>query len=69
MASDKLKAEPERNWGEPIDMVEFGRKLAARRSELGDPPGTRNSGARRTPAKRALLAEIEKLGAAKGIKW
>lgn len=69
MASKTSKAEAERNWGEPIDMVDFGRELAARRAELGDPPGTRNSGKRRTPAKRALLVEIEKAAAAKGIKW
>jgi len=69
MASKNSKAEPERNWGEPIDMEEFGRQLAARRAELGDPPGTRNSGGRRTASKRALLAEIDKAAAAKGIKW
>jgi hypothetical protein len=48
---------------------EFGRRLAARRVELGDPPGTRNSGNRRTASKRTLLAEIEKVAAAKGIEW
>jgi hypothetical protein len=69
MASKTSKAEPERNWGEPIDMEEFARKLAARRAELGNPPGTRNSGARRTASKRALLAEIDNLAAAKGFKW
>ena len=53
-------------------MAEFGRRIAARKAELGlptDPYGPescrrlRNSGADRTPSKRALLAEIEKLGA------
>lgn len=54
-----------------IRMAEFGRRIAARKAELGlstDPydPETcrrlRNSGENRTPSKRALMAEIEKLG-------
>lgn len=57
-----------------IRMGEFGRRIAARRVELGlstDPYDLetcrrlRNSGANRTPSKRALLAEIGKLGG----KW
>lgn len=70
MASKTSKAEPvEEEFGRRVTLEEFGRKLAARRAELGNPPGTRNSGARRTASKRALLAEVEKLAAAKGIKW
>lgn len=69
MVSKTSKAEAERNWGEPIDMADFGRTLATRRAELGDPPGTRNSGANRTPGKRALLAEIDRVAAAKGFRW
>ena len=29
----------------------------------------RNSGARRTGSKQALLAEIDRLAAAKGVRW
>lgn len=65
MASKILKAKPENNWGEPIDMAEFGRSLAARRAELGNLPGTRNSGKRRTESKKALLKAIE----ATGKRW
>lgn len=45
-----------------IDMAEFGGTLARRRAELGEPDAPRNSGARRTPAKRALLKAIEDAG-------
>jgi hypothetical protein len=45
-----------------IDMAEFGRTLARRRAELGEPEAPRNSGARRTPSKRALLKAIEDAG-------
>ena len=69
MASKTLKAEPERNWGEPIDMIDFGRKLAARRAAAGNPELPRNSGKRRTESKRALLAEIDKAAAKKGFRW
>jgi len=69
MASKTLKAEPERNWGEPIDMIDFGRDLARRRAELGNPELPRNSGKRRTASKRALLAEIDKAAAKKGFRW
>jgi hypothetical protein len=37
-------------------------RLAARRAEIGEVEVPRNSGNRRTASKRALLAEIEKLG-------
>ena len=65
MASKISKAKAEENWGDPIDMVEFGRALAVRRAELGNPPGTRNSGKRRTASKKALLEAIE----ATGKRW
>jgi hypothetical protein len=45
-----------------IDMEEFGRELIARRAAAGNPTVPRNSGTRRTPSKRALLAAIEKAG-------
>lgn len=45
-----------------IDMAEFGRTLARRRAELGEPEAPRNSGARRTHSKRALLKAIEDAG-------
>lgn len=47
---------------EPIDMAAFGRALAARRAELGEPELPRNNGTRRTASKRALLEAIEKAG-------
>ena len=46
-------------------MAELGARLARRKAELGLPELPRNVGANRTPSKRALLAEIEKLGG----KW
>ena len=48
-----------------IDMAELGARLAARRAELGELDLPRNSGKRRTPSKKALLAAIE----AAGGKW
>lgn len=45
-----------------IDMAEFGRVLAERRAALGYPEAPRNSGARRTASKRALLKAIEDAG-------
>jgi hypothetical protein len=45
-----------------VDMAEFGRELARRRAELGNPELPRNSGKRRTASKRALLKAIEKAG-------
>ena len=48
-----------------IDMVEFGRRIAARKAELGIPDPPRNAGNNRTASKRALLKAIEDLGG----KW
>ena len=56
----KVKAEPR-----VIDMAELGARLAARKAELNLPELPRNAGNNRTSSKRALLAEIEKLGG----KW
>jgi hypothetical protein len=59
----------EQDWGEPIDLVEFGRALAKRRAEYearnGPVPVPRNSGKRRTVSKKALLKAI----AATGKVW
>ena len=50
---------------EPIEIEEFGRRIAARKAALGlaDPP--RNAGKNRTASKRALLKAIEDVGG----KW
>lgn len=62
MASKTSKAEQ----GKPvIQMAEFGRRIAARKAELGLPDPPRNSGKNRTPSKRALLKAIEDAGG----KW
>ena len=61
MASKTSSVKPEA----VIDMAELGGRLAARKAELGLPELPRNPGENRTPSKRALLAEIEKLGG----KW
>lgn len=61
MASKTSVAEP----GEPvIDMAELGAKIARRRAELGitDADIPRNSGARRTTSKKALLKAIKDIG-------
>ena len=51
------------SWpGRRISHVKFARELARRRAELGEPELPRNSGKRRTAAKRALLKAIEKAG-------
>ena len=60
----------ERNWGAPIDMVEYGRWLTRRRAEIEAETGKpftvpRNSGKRRTASKKALLRAI----AATGKAW
>jgi len=47
---------------EPTTLEAMSARLAARRAELGVIEVPRNSGSRRTSSKRALLAEIEKLG-------
>ena len=52
--------------GQPvIRMGEFGRRIAARKTELGLPDPPRNAGNNRTPSKRALLKAIEDAGG----KW
>lgn len=61
MASKVSKAEPKG----VIRMADVGARVAARKAELGLPELPRNSGKNRTASKRALLAEIEKLGG----KW
>lgn len=48
-----------------IDMIVFGRALAIRTTRAGDPVVPRNTGARRTASKRALLKAIE----VSGGKW
>ncbi|WP_158298989.1 hypothetical protein [Sphingomonas psychrotolerans] len=48
-----------------IDLAELGARIAERRAALGVGDLPRNSGKRRTPSKKALLAAIE----AAGGKW
>ena len=48
-----------------IRMGEFGRRIAARKPELGLPDPPRNAGQNRTASKRALLKAIEEMGG----KW
>ena len=50
---------------EPITLEALGERIAARRAALGNPDVPRNSGARRTSSKRALLKAIEEAGG----KW
>lgn len=63
------------DWpGRRLDMAAYGRELvrarAAIEAETGEPfTVPRNSGARRTESKKALLAEIDRLAAAKGFRW
>lgn len=47
---------------EPTTLEVMSERLAARRAEIGPVDVPRNSGKRRTEVKRALLAEIDKLG-------
>lgn len=47
---------------EPMTLEAMAERIAARRAEIGMVEVPRNSGNRRTASKRALLAEIEKLG-------
>jgi hypothetical protein len=47
---------------EPVTLEAMADRIAARRAEIGEVEVPRNSGNRRTASKRALLAEIEKLG-------
>jgi hypothetical protein len=64
MASKSSKADPA--WtGRKLDIPAFSEALVKRRAELGEPELPRNPGKNRTASKRALLAEIEKLGG----KW
>lgn len=59
----KQSAQASAEWpGRRIDFAEFSARLAARKAELGEIEIPRNSGTLRTASKRALLAEIEKLG-------
>ena len=51
--------------GRRLDMSEFGRRIAARKAELGLPDPPRNAGANRTESKKALLKAIDDLGG----KW
>lgn len=61
MASRTSK--PTDDWtGRRLDMGEFGRRIAARKAELGLPDPPRNAGKNRTPSKRALLKAIEDAG-------
>lgn len=48
-----------------IRMAEVGKRIAARRAELGIGELPRNAGTRRTASKRALLKAIEDAGG----KW
>jgi hypothetical protein len=63
----------EQNWGEPIDLAEFGRGLARRRAEYeaknGPNPVPRNSGTRRTESKKALLDAINAITDKQGWRW
>ena len=62
-ASTKKPATLGTDWqGRRMDFADFAARLEARRTEIGPIDVSRNSGTRRTKAKRALLAEIEKLG-------
>jgi len=54
------------DWpGQRIDHSAFAAALAERRAALGNPDLPRNTGARRTPSKKALLKAIEETGG----KW
>lgn len=71
----KLKRSIVEVWGgRTFDMAAYGRALARRRAEIEAETGQpftvpRNNGTRRTASKRALLAEIDQLAAARGIRW
>lgn len=71
--SKTLVAETE-NYGQTILMADFARDLARRRAAFEAENGApfdlpRNSGERRTQGKKALLAEVDRLAAAKGFRW
>jgi hypothetical protein len=63
----------EQNWGEPIDLVEYGRALAQRRAEYqaenGPIPVPRNAGTRRTESKQALLDALNAITDKQGWRW
>jgi hypothetical protein len=68
MANESSRLESEKNYGRTISLEEFGQELTRLRAEYEARYGypcelPRNSGARRTASKRALLAEIDKLAA------
>lgn len=64
MASKSSKATD--GWtGRRVDMAEFGRRIAARKAELGLPDPPRNAGKNRTASKQALLKAIKDAGG----KW
>ncbi|HEY6817542.1 MAG TPA: hypothetical protein VI168_18550 [Croceibacterium sp.] len=65
MASNTSNSSPDGWTGRRLDMAEFGRRIAARKAELGLPDPPRNAGTNRTPSKRALLKAIEDAGG----KW
>ena len=51
------------DWpGVVLNHADYSAALARRRAELGNPELPRNSGARRTASKRALLKAIEDAG-------
>jgi hypothetical protein len=50
---------------DPIALAELGRRIGARKAELGLPDPPRNAGNNRTASKRALLKAIEDIGG----KW
>jgi hypothetical protein len=57
----KTPSDPD--WpGRTIDLLEFGRRIAARKAELGLPDPPRDAGQNRTASKRALLKAIEEAG-------
>lgn len=54
------------DWpGQRVDHSVFAAALAERRAAIGNPNLPRNTGARRTPSKKALLKAIEDAGG----KW
>lgn len=55
-------ASPTSTTDRPIPLAEFAADIQRRRQEAGVGDVPRNSGKRRTPSKRALLAAIEKAG-------
>lgn len=61
--SPTSRSEEGEDWpGRVICDLEYSARLAARREQLGNPEAPRNSGARRTASKQALLKAIEEAG-------